>query len=320
MRKLMTGVTAAVIALATPAGAQAEYPERTINLWLGFGAGGNIDIAARQAQPFLEKYLGNNAKIAVINKPGAAGALMNSELAAAKPDGYTMGLLSLPGVFTVLYGGNYPYTADSYDYLGTITSESYTIFINKDQPFKTLKEMVAYGKENPGKVNIASSGVGSAPHLGLLVFQDIAGVKFNYVPFKGAAQMKSAVLGGHVAGGVTSVSLSVPMHEEGQAIVVGLMRDDRWEKAPSLPTFKEEGYDVEWSATRGIGSPKGLPADIKQKWEMAIQKMHADAAFQKLADRDRMMTLAADGKAFEALAKRQVKMLDKMWKENPWKK
>ena len=319
MRKMkLSLVAAALAALIVPGAVQAEYPDKTINLWLGFGAGGNIDIAARQAQPFLEKYLGNNAKIAVINKPGAAGALMNSALAAAEPDGYTMGLLSLPGVYTVLYGSKFPYSVDSYDYLGTITSEPYTFFLNKDLPYKTLADLVAAAKAAPGKVNLSSSGVGSAPHLGLLLFQKVAGVKFNYVPFKGAAAMRSAVLGGHVVGGVSSVSLTVPMHQEGQAVVVGMMRDVRWDKAPNIPTFKEQGYDFEWYATRGIGGPKGLPADIKAKWETAIKKMHADPEFLALAARDRMLLKNSNGAEFEALARGQVKMLDDMWKTDPW--
>jgi tripartite-type tricarboxylate transporter receptor subunit TctC len=319
--KVSLALSAALVAaVAVSAPARAEYPERTINLLLGFPAGGNIDIAARQAQPFLEKYLGNGAKIAVINRDGAAGAVMNTELAAAKPDGYTVGLLSSPGLWTVLFGANFKYSPDSYDYFGTLVNEPYTIFVHWDSPYQSLKDLVAAAKAQPGTINISAAGTASAPHLGLMAFENVAKAKFNYVAVKGAADMLTGVMGKHFVGGVTTVTSVMPRHEEKQLRVLGLMAEKRWDLAPQIPTFKDEGFDHVWGATRGFGGPKGLPKDVYDKWHAAVKKTFDDPEFKKLSERDRQMIEYMDGKAFEANSKKQYANLEAMWKADPWKK
>jgi len=316
--RIRTFVTAAAVGLLVAAPTQAqEYPTRTINLMVGFPAAGPIDVAARQVQPFLEKYLGG--KIAVINKPGAAGALMNQELANAAPDGYTLGLLSSPGLFTVLFGSNLTYTADSFDYVGTIANEPYVIFVHPDSPYKNLKAMVDRLKKEPRSINITAAGSGSAPHLGLLVLEQLAGVKFNYIPVQGAAQMVASVLGKHTDGGVTTVSGALPLMSEGQVHVSGVMAAERVSSAPNVLTFAEQGAAVEWGSLRGIGGPKGLPANAKKKLYDAIQKMHADPDFKAQTTRDKQLVYNITSEKYAEAARAQYAMLAKMWKENPWK-
>ncbi|MEX2642764.1 MAG: tripartite tricarboxylate transporter substrate binding protein [Acetobacterales bacterium] len=317
-KRTITGLAIAALAAAgCVTSASAAYPERPITVLIGFPPGGNVDIAARQAQPFMEKYLGGS--IAVVNKPGAAGALAYTEAANAKPDGYTLVMLSLPGVFTVLFGGEPRYSVDSFDYIGLLTDEPYSIFVNANSRFKTLKDLIDASKADPGSVTIAGAGTGSAPHIGALAFEKAAGIKLTWVPMQGAANMRTGVLGGHVDGGLTSVSVSVPLHTEGQARTLGLMGAERWSEAPNIPTMAEQGAAVEWSASRGFGAPKGTPEDILVKLEDAVRKTYNDPEFQRLAKRDKMILRHLDRAGFKKFAESQYNLLDSMWKEDPWR-
>jgi len=311
-------MTLAATTLALGAGtAAAEYPERPITLIVGFPAGGNVDIAARQAQPFMEKYLGGS--VAVVNKPGAGGAIAYTEAANAKPDGYTLVMLSFPGNWTQLFGAEQRYGVDSYDYIGLLTDEPFSLFVHADSPFKSLKDVVEASKADPGSVTIAGAGAGSSPHLGAVLFQRAAGIKLTWVPMQGSANMRTAVLGQHVNGGVTSVSVSVPMQTEGQARVLGLMSAERWDEAPDTPTFSEQGFPVEWGASRGVAGPAGLPADVKAKLVDAVKKTFDDPEFKAFAKRDKQIIRYLGPDAFKLYAENQYKMLDDMWKAEPWR-
>lgn len=315
LKRTLTALIATGLLWAAPAAA--DYPERPITLLVGFPAGGNVDIAARQAQPFMEKYLGGS--IAVVNRPGAGGAIAYTEAANAKPDGYTLIMLSFPGNWTQLFGTEARYGVDSYDYIGLLTDEPFSIFVNAESRFKSLKDLVEASKADPGSVTLAGAGAGSSPHLGALAFQEAADIELTWVPMQGSANMRTAVLGKHVDGGVTTVSVSVPMQTEGQARVLGLMAEDRWDEAPDVPTFTEQGYAVEWSASRGVAGPAGLPDDVKAKLVEAVKKTFEDPEFKRLAKRDKQIIRYLGPAEFERYAQKQYDMLDSMWKQNPWR-
>ncbi len=315
LKRTLLAFVAAVLIGVGPAAA--EYPERPITLLVGFPAGGNVDIAARQAQPFLEKYLGGS--VAVVNRPGAGGSIAYTEAAAAKPDGYTLIMLSFPGNWTQLFGKELRYGVDSYDYIGLLTDEPFSVFVHPASPFKSLKDMVAAAKADPGSVTLAGAGSGSSPHLGTLLFQKASGAAFTWVPMQGSAPMMTAVRGQHVNAGVTTVSVSVPMQTEGQARVLGLMAAERWSEAPDTPTFAEQGFPVEWSASRGVAAPAGLPADVRAKLVDAVKKTFDDPEFKAFAKRDKQIIRYLAPDAFKAYAQAQYDMLADMWASAPWR-
>ena len=184
--------------------------------------------------------------------------------------------------------------------------------MHADSRFKTLKDMVEASKADPGSVTLAGAGAGSSPHLGALAFQKAAGIKVTWVPMQGSANMRTAVLGQHVDGGVTTVSVSVPMQTEGQARVLGLMAEERWDEAPDVQTFAEQGYPAEWSASRGVAGPAGLPEDVKAKLVEAVKKTYEDPEFQALAKRDKQIIRYLGPDDFEKYARNQYNMLDEM--------
>src|SRR6478752_8343312 len=165
-------------ALAWPA--LAAYPEQPINMIIAYAPGGGTDIAARVMIPFIEKYLGEGAKINVINRPGASGDIGFTAIATATPDGYTIGFINTPPVLTTPIERKAAYTWQSYDLLGNIVDDPGTFCVHSDSPYKNLAELAAYAKANPGIVSVGSTGVGSDDHLAMLKFQKSAGVKMNH--------------------------------------------------------------------------------------------------------------------------------------------
>jgi len=304
------------IALALPAQAQ-DYPSKPITLLIGFPPGGPIDIAARRVQPYLSKYL--NQRVIVVSKVGASGALMHVELANATPDGYTLGLMSSPGLFTIVFGSNLTYTADSFDYIGTMTHEPYAIFVHRDSAYKDLKSMVDRLQVNPRSINMSATGIGTAAHLTVLLLERAAGVKFNYIPAEGAAAMTASVLGKHVDAGVITVSAAFPLLAEGTIAIPGVLARERMAVAPQIPTYYEQGAKVEWSSVRGIGGPKGLPADVKKKIYDAMQKMHADPEFIAQAEKDKQFLFNISSERYTADISEQYRLLSDLWKESPWR-
>ncbi len=317
--KKMTTITAMSLLAVSPVAAlaQAEFPSRQIELMIGFSAGGNLDILARQAEPFLEKHMGG-ADIVVINRPGAGGALMQTQLAGATPDGYTLGLLSMPGVVTVLFGGDVDYGVDDFEYSGTFTFEPHSIMVGMDTPYETPEDLIAAARENPGEVTIGGAGIGSAAHLAVKVLERAADVRFSFIPSPGSAEMQNQVMGGHIDGGVTTISSSYTRHQENQARVIGTLSGERTSVAPEIATFAEAGYEVEWGALRGIAAPKGTPQEVMDKITEAVRLTLEDPEFQAVAEQNNMLLRYMDGDQFEASVRSVYADLEEIWAEEPW--
>lgn len=318
LRRAFSALAAALlVAVGVTGSAVAAYPERPVTILVGFPPGGNVDITVRHAQPFLEKYVGG--RITVVNKPGAAGALAYTELAEAEPDGYTLAMTSLPGALATQFGTTRRYDVDSFEHIANFTEEPFTIFVRPDSPFKSLKDIMDAAKANPGTVTLAGAGIGSSPHVGLMLLESLSGAKFNWVPMQGSAPMRTAVMGGHVDGGLTSVSVSMIMHVEGQVRVLGIKAEERWNLVPDVPTFKEEGYDIVWTASRGLWAPKGTPADIVAKWAEASRKTVEDPAFREIVERERILMHFLGSEDYQKYAENQNNMLRELWATQPWR-
>jgi len=298
-------------ALALPGAGAAAFPERPIQLMVGFPPGGNIDIAARLAAPFIERHLGGGAQIVVVNKPGANGVIMLNELAAARPDGHTIGLMTFPGLVTAVHDSRPRYTTESFSYLGMFTDEPYTIYVGTQQPIRTVQELIERARAAPGAVTVAGAGVGSAVHLTAVLIERAAGVKFTWAPFVGQAQAQAAIQGGHVIAGISSVSGTVRLHREGQIRVIGIMQRERWDMAPDIMTMREGGVAVDSSAARGIGGPRGIPE--------AVAAMVADPEFQAIARRDFVVARFMDRAEMGALVAEQNRTYGEMWRTAPWR-
>ncbi|WP_198372266.1 Bug family tripartite tricarboxylate transporter substrate binding protein [Roseomonas rosulenta] len=306
-------------ALALPAIA-ARAQERPVQVYVGFAPGGNIDLAARMAAPFLEKHLGGGTQIIVVNKPGAGGMLMLNDVAAAAPDGRHVALVSFPALVTALYDNTPRYRVDSFAYAGLLTDEPYTVFVGTDTPYRSLRDLVEAARAAPEAINIAGAGIGSAPHLALMAIERATGARFTWVPTQGAGQAMQLVQGGHVAGSISTVSLTVRAHLQGTLRVVAIMERERWDKAPDLPTGVEQGVDVLVGSARGFALPAATPAPILARWEEAVRRTANDPEFRALAERDFLIVRHMDRATMTRFVDDQARAYGEVWRSSPWRR
>jgi putative tricarboxylic transport membrane protein len=302
--------------LLTASPALAAFPDKFINLIIPYPAGGTTDIAARAMVPYLEKYLGG--KIIIINKGGAGGEIGFREIAKATPDGYTIGFINTPNVVTIPIERNARYKIEDFATLGNIVGDPCAIAVNPNSKFKTLADVIAYAKEHPGEVTYGTTGVGSDDHFAALEIERKYGVKLTHVPFPGGAGVRTALAGGHIQLGIYNIGEMLGEVRQGLVRTLGIMTDKRWEDAPEIPTFKEQGYELNISSERGLAGPAGLSADIRARYVDAIAKTMKDPGFVEFARRHPLPLMYLDDKDYAAMLSKMRDSYEKRWRESPW--
>jgi tripartite-type tricarboxylate transporter receptor subunit TctC len=283
LRKLLPAVALFAAAVA-PGLAQAAYPEQPIKMVIAYGAGGGTDIIARLAAQYMTKYLGNNANIVVVNRPGAGGAIGFAELAKAAPDGYTIGFINTPNVLTIPIERKSNFHWQDYDLLGNLVDDPGNFSVHADSPHKSLKDLVEFAKAHPGEVTYGTTGIGSDDHLSALMLERAAGIKMTHVPFKGAAEVHNGVLSKQITVAAMNIGEALQYAKGGSTIrQLGQMSTARTTLAPNVPTFKEQGFNIIMASLRGIAAPKGLPPAVREQLVTAVQKAAADPEFQAKA-------------------------------------
>jgi tripartite-type tricarboxylate transporter receptor subunit TctC len=306
--------------LSLPALAAGDFPTKPLEIIVGQAAGGPTDLLARQIAPFMAKQLGPNASIVVLNQTGASGIIATTAVAKSKPDGYMMTLFSHPGLMGTLIGQDQqPYSMASFEFVGVITAEPSIIFVAANSPFKTLKDMIAAAKADPGGVTVGGAGIGNAGHLGLKLMERKGNITFNYIPAAGASETATQVMGSHVQAGITTVSGALSLANSGQVRIIGVASAQRLASIPDVPTFKEQGLDMEWASVRGLATSKGLPDDIKKKLGDALKAAVADPGFVDIAKKQGLEISYMDGPTFAASADKDIDLLMDIWKTSPWK-
>ena len=249
----------ALAALIPTYSAFAEYPDKPISYIIPFGPGGESDITARHQQPFFKDKFGQDLVISY--KPGGGGAVGWAQLNSIKGDGYTIMGINLPHIIVKPMQKDVGFKTD--DIVGVYMFH-YTpdaLVVTMDSPFKTVQDVVAYAKENPGKLTLSGSGKATANHLAQVRFDEMAGIRTTYVAFKGTGKAVAALLGDQVKAqwGYTSVGAT---HSE-QVRLLAVAMAERHPKFPEVPTFRELGFDLVSGAYRGIAVPKSTPEPVR---------------------------------------------------------
>ena len=266
MQRLAVTLSRAALALAcctlfTVTGAQAQYPNKTVHVLVGYPPGGSTDILARLFGNWLSERL--KQTFVVENRPGAGNNLATEAVAKAAPDGYTILLVNpANAVNATLYKKlNFNVLRDIDPIAGFIRVPN-VMEVNPDVPAKTVAEFIAYAKANPDKINVASSGNGTSIHLTGELFKMMAGVKMTHVPYKGSAPMLTDLLGGQVQVTFDNLPSSIQHIKAGKLRALGVSTDQRSGELPDVPTIAETIPGFEASAFFGFGVPKGTPKDI----------------------------------------------------------
>jgi tripartite-type tricarboxylate transporter receptor subunit TctC len=313
IRALLVGLLG--LAAAT-SGARAAFPERPITLKLGFSAGGSSDISARTFLHFFEKYLPAGSKVVIEYKPGADGIVMYRELAAARPDGYNLGLIVSPNAIAVLHEGKNPhYGLESYDYLGQLMADYATLTVAKDSRFKNLNQMIDWARANPRKLTIGVAGL-SGINIQIREMFLKAGAEVTFVPFKGGGDLSSALLGGHIdASGVNLTSATT--YKDVQRIVA-VFSEKRLEGLEDIPTVRETGIDVVAVTNRGIVAPRGLPNDIRNTLVAAVAKAAQDPEYHAVLRKDSLVPAYLALSDYERYMQSVYDLYGAIWKRSSW--
>ena len=260
-----------------------DYPKRPITAIVAFGAGGGTDLAARIILKYAEKYIGGI--FVVENKPGAGGALGFTAIAQAKPDGYTIGMINPPSVLfnPIQLGDKVKYKLSDFALIANFVSDPGAIMVSYDSKFKTLQDVVAWAKANPGKLRIGYGGPGTQEALTLRKWIADNDVKVLKVPFEGTGTNLTALLGGNTEVMFANASEIMPQYEAKQIRVLAVGTEKRFSWMPEVPTFKEGGFNATQMAMRGLAAPKGIDAANLKKLADAMKKTFDDPEFQAKA-------------------------------------
>ncbi len=273
----MNGLRAGAVlaAMAVAATAQAQFPDRPLRLIVPFAPGGNIDLTARTIAPGMSQVLGQ--PVVVDNRSGAGGRIGAEVAAKSAPDGYTL-LLGSSGSLTInpVFGTNV-----SYDPLRDFTPTTLVsitplvVTVHPSVPVKTIAALIALAKKQPGRLAVASAGIGSTTHIANEIFQIEAGVKFIHVPFKGSGPALVDLVGGHADLMFDQLSTSSPHIRAGRLRALALTTSKRSALLPEIPTIEEagvRGYEVEtWT---GVFLPANAPKEIVARiWKAAYDTL-----------------------------------------------
>ncbi|MBP2302373.1 tripartite tricarboxylate transporter substrate binding protein [Azospirillum picis] len=298
--------------------AEAGYPERPVTIIVAFDAGGGTDLLMRAFAPFLEKQLGSGARIHVTNKPGASGEIGFAALADSAPDGYTLGAINSPTVNAIPIERQARYSLDRLDPLYNLVDDPSALAVRQDSRFRTLADLAAFARANPGKVTVGTTGIGSDDHLAMLAFQRRAGLALDHMPFQGSAVAEAALISQRIMVSAVNIGEAMQFKRKDPITVLGVMSGDRVIQAPDVATFQEQGYDIRMSSLRGIAAPKGLAPDIRAKLVDAIAKAAHDPAFQaKARDLFQPLRLLPPERYATALTE-ATEDLRRLWSTDPW--
>ena len=311
------GVAAAAVALSLGAGvvqaaAKGNWPDRPIRLMTPFAPGGGSDILARALGPLVSEAIGQT--IVVDNRPGGGGTLGAGMAVNAAPDGYTFILVSGS------YGANAALHDLPYDSVTDITpiilvgETGLIATMHPKRPIKSVKELIAYAKANPGKLNFGSAGVGGLGHLSQELFQRMTNVTITHVPYKGSGPVMTALLAGEVDSSFSSLVPSIPHINAGRLYPIGITTPNRNPAVPNVPSISETvpGYSVtHWY---GIWGPKGIPKHIVTRMNQEFAKVIRSEAISKWLATEGMIAAGGPPEQFRDRIRSDVEKWKKLVK------
>lgn len=264
--RLSRALLSALIAVAGSTSAMAaDFPAKPVTIVVPFAAGGGTDITTRTLAGPMAEALG--VEIVVKNTAGAGGTIGTAETARAKADGYTIGMMPVGPMTTQPHLRKLPYDPGSFDYICQAYSAPSSLVVKKDSKFNSLSEMLAFAKENPGKLNYGVQAVGSIPHVAGLGLASATGAEFTFIPYKGSAPTFKAMLDGSVDMFVAHISFLTKNSDQVKSLA--MFTSERVSTAQDLPTSGDQGVPLHFPIWGGLVAPKGIPAEAKEKLQAA---------------------------------------------------
>jgi len=284
LKPLFTG---ALLAMACSAHAQDAFPTRAITLIVPFPPGGVAEITGRPTAMAIEKIL--KQPMALVNRPGAGGAVGNAAVANARPDGYTL-LMALSSISVIpaadqLFDRKPAYSIDQFAPIALISADPTILVSHPSLPAKNLKELVALARAKQGQMSYSSSGIYGALHMPMEMFLHHYQLKMRHVPTTGGGPAITTLLGGHVemtAGGPAAITVHVKSGKLRPIVSWGAKRHENY---PDVPTFKEQGADIEYYIWSGLMAPRATPEPVLKVLRDAARRAVEDTDFKNAMSR-----------------------------------
>jgi len=272
-------LAATAISLQVCAQSAETWPSRPIRIIVPYTPGGSTDVATRIVMDKLSQRL--KQSIIIENKPGANGNVGATLAARAEPDGYTfVSVLAAYSVNPHLY--KMPFPPEALVPVTKMAALPLFLFINKSLPVKNVQDLVAYGRDNPGKLNYASSGTGSSAHMTGTNFSLLAQIQTQHVPYKGSVPILADLLSGELSFCFDTMVVFMPQVKDDKLRVLAVTSAKRWPSEPNIPTMSESGFPgFDMGSWTGLMAPKGTPADIIDKMAKEVGIVLGDPEVQE---------------------------------------
>jgi len=296
LRKFLLG---ALLSL-TAASAHAAFPDRPVTMLIGFAPGGGADTIGRIIAEKMSTILGQT--IVVQNKPGANSIIAVQELLRAKPDGYTILLNAASLSIASAVYKKLSFNADKdLAQISLLATYPYLLTVPTSLPPKTFKEFLAYAKAHEDEMNYGSSGIGSAPHMGMELLDSATGLKMNHIPYKGSSPANVDLAAGRVSAMLTNYLGAAAMIQSHKFRILAVTSTERSDNLPDVPTMAELGYpDVEVLGWYGLDAPAGTPADIVETLSKAAAKAVSDPDIVKQLHNQGVVTVGSTPAEYHA--------------------
>ena len=291
-------IATVMVVFAVTNGTAAAFPAKDIVLICPWSAGGGTDTISRALVKNAKKYFGVNVN--VVNKTGGMGAVGMGAVATARPDGYTVGMITFQlSTYRLMGLANLSYR--NYSLIQLVNRSPASISVDAESRWKTLKQVMDYARENPGIVTAGHSGAGGGWHLALASIATMNNIRFNFVPFDGAAPTRTALIGGHIDAATTGIDEVLQLYKAGELRILAVNAFERHALFPKVPTIAEAGFPnpnpiFDW---RGLGAPKGVPKDRMNVLIKGLKKCFEDPEFRGLADKLGLPLVYQDPEGFK---------------------
>ncbi len=289
-------------------------PSKNVAVIVAYKAGSGTDNTARVLSKFAADKIGRT--IVIQNLEGGSGSIGWTALSHARPDGYTLGFVNLPTLCSNIVEQLGDYKIDDFVPICNHVNETSMVMVSKNSPFNTLQELIAYAKENPGKLKASTNGMKASNHIGAELLAKSAGFKYMAIPYGGTADQLLALRQGEVDFSVAKEADIASM--TGEVKVLGVFAEKRMPSFPDAPTLGELGLYNKWyGSARAIVAPKGTPADVIAFYEEAFKKAMEDPEYIAAAKKAGVTTLYMNAEDTAKLIKQQYEFctdeVAKLW-------
>ena len=296
--------------LADPA-----YPNKPVKILVGYAAGGPTDMVARMLAIKLQDKLGQ--PFIVENRAGAGSNIASEAVAAAAPDGYTLLMAAAPITMNVFVYKNLKYHPDkSFEPISQISSSPGVFAVAPNSPFKTVGEVLAYARSNPGRLNYGTTGVGGSQHMATELLQSLTKTKYTHVPYKGASAVLTDLMSGHIDIAFMTASGAMPHLQSGKVKPLAVAGETRLTGLPNLPTFTELGIKGMVSDSwNGLLAPAGTPPSIIRKLFVAVNEVAKSPDFKTKLQTAGAEVIGSSPEEFQKTIRQELVQWEQQFKE-----